>query len=78
MSEIKIFYIIISLEQHGENAIRFLARFGGQAFRYFFLDHTRANGDTVFVVQHLKEDLRGDIIRIIADDIKFAFGHDGI
>ena len=29
------------------------------------LDHTRTTGNEVFVVEHLEEDLRGDVVGII-------------
>ena len=71
----QIFYIIISLQKHGQNTVRFLAWFGRQPLGYFFLNHTRANRNTVFVIQHLKEDLTADVIRIITDHVELPFGN---
>ena len=54
----KIFDMIPSLNQHGEDAILLIARLRGHTQGYLMLDHTCATGYEVFIVEHLKEDLR--------------------
>ena len=69
----QIFYILIRLQKHGEDAVRFIARFGGQPFGYFLLDHPGTNRDTVLVIQYLKENLTTNIIWIITNHVEFPF-----
>ena len=62
----KVFDIVPRLHQHGKDAIGFRAGLGGHAQGYFVLNHTRTSGDEVAVVEHFEENLRGNIIRVVA------------
>ena len=61
----QIFYLIPCLYQYAEDTVSFAARSGGNTFGYFLLDHARTTGDNILVIQHFKEYLTGDIIRVI-------------
>ena len=62
----EILHMIPCLNQYGEDAILLVARLRGHAQGHFVLDHTRATGNEVFVVEHLEEYLRGDVVGIVA------------
>ena len=61
----QIFHFIPCLYQYAEDTVSFAARSGGNTFGYFLLDHARTTGDNILVIQHFKEYLTGDIIRVI-------------
>ena len=63
----EVFDVVPGLEQHRQNAIGFGAGAGSQAFGHLFLNHADHFGDLFPCVQHLKEDLRGDVIGEVAD-----------
>ena len=58
--------MIPRLDEDREDAILFVARLRGHAQGYLVLDHARAAGDEIFVVEHLEEDLRGDVVGVVA------------
>ncbi len=56
------------LNEHGEDAVGLRAGAGTDAVGHLLLDHAGAAGYQFLVVQHLKEDLAGDIIGIVAGE----------
>ena len=62
----QIFDIIPCLNQHGKDAVGFIARLGSHAQGYLMLYHARTAGYQLAIVDHLEEYLRGDIIGIVA------------
>lgn len=66
----EILHIIISLDKDTQDAIGLRPGRGGDALCHLPLDHSRATGDEILVLQHLKEDLGGDIIGIITREHK--------
>lgn len=67
----EIFHIVPRLHEYGEDAVGFRARAGGHAQGHFVLDHARATGDELAIVEHLEENLRGDIVGIVAREHEF-------
>ena len=61
----QIFHFIPCLYQYAKDTVCLAARSGCNTFGYLFLNHSRATGDDIFVVQHLEKDLAGNIIRVI-------------
>ena len=66
----QIFHLIPCLNQNAQDAVCLAARTGGNTFGHFFLNHSGATGNQVFVVQHFKKDLAGYIIRIVTGEDK--------
>ena len=62
----QIFDIVPRLNQDAQDTVCLIARCSGYALCHFLLYHTCATGNQLFVVQHLKEDLTGYIIGIVA------------
>ena len=62
----KILHLIPSLDENGEDAILLMTRLRGHAQGHLMLNHTSTAGNEVLVVEHLEEDLRGDVIWIVA------------
>ena len=70
----KIFDVVPRLQEHREYAIGFGARAGGKALCHLALQHTAAAHHLVFIVEHLEENLRRYVVRIVSDDAKFGIG----
>ena len=66
----KILRIVPRLYHHTEDAILLRAWLRSDAQGDLPLDHSRAARDEIFVVKHLEEDLRGDIVGIVAREHK--------
>ena len=54
------------MQEDAQYAVGLAARFFGNAFGHFFLDHAYHFGDAVFVVEYLEEYLRGNVVREVA------------
>ena len=64
--------IVPRLDEHGEDAVGLRTGLGSHAQRHLVLDHARAAGDEVAVVEHLEEDLRRDVVGVVAREHKLA------
>ena len=62
----EILHTIPGLNQYGENALLFVTRLRGHPQGHLVLNHPCTTGNEVFVVEHLEEDLRGDVVGIVA------------
>ena len=62
----EIFDMIPRLNQYGENAILLVAWLRGHAYSHLVLDHACTAGYQILIIKHLEENLRGDIIGIVA------------
>ena len=62
----KIFDIVPRLHEHGKDSVGFRAGLGGHAEGNFVLNHARAAGNEVAVVEHFEENLRGNVVGIVA------------
>ena len=62
----EILHVVPRLYHHAEDAVSLVARCGGDALSHLTLDHTRAAGDEILVVEHLEEDLGRDVVGIVA------------
>ena len=58
------------LHKHRQNAVGLTAGRRGQTLRHLALDHARAAGDEVAVVEQLEENLRRDVVRVVAREHK--------
>ena len=58
--------VVPGLNQYGKDAVLLVARLGGHADGHLVLDHTCTAGDEVLVVEHLEEDLRRDVVGVVA------------
>ena len=67
----KVLDVVPRLHQHGEDAVGLRAGLGGHAEGDFVLNHARAAGDEVAVVEHFEENLRGNVVGIIARENEF-------
>ena len=67
----KVFDVVPRLHEHGEDAVSLRAGLGGHAKGDFVLNHARAAGDEVAVVEHFEENLRGNVVGIVACDDEF-------
>ena len=67
----KVFDIVPRLHEHGEDAVSLRAGLGGHAEGDFVLNHARAAGDEVAVVEHFEENLRGNVVGIVAREDEF-------
>ena len=74
----QILDIVPSLKQHREYAVGLAAWRGGDALSHLALEHAAAAHHLIFVVEHLKQDLRRDVVGVVADDHKLLLsGHLG-
>ena len=62
----EILHVVPRLGEDGEDAVGLGARRGRHAEGHLALDHTRAAGNQLLVVEHLEKDLRGDVVGIVA------------
>ena len=62
----EIFDMIPRLNQNGENAILLVAWLRGHAYSHLVLDHACTAGYQILISKHLEENLRGDIVGIVA------------
>ena len=62
----EIFDMIPRLNQYGENAILLVAWLRGHAYSHLVLDHACTAGYQILIIKHLEENLRGDIVGIVA------------
>ena len=62
----QVFHMVPCLYQHRQDAVLLVARLRGHAYGHLMLNHARTTGNEVAVVKHLKEDLRRDVIGIVA------------
>ena len=62
----EILHIIPSLNEHTQHAIGLAAWLGSHTLCHLLLDHACATWDQVTILHHLEEDLRGDVVGIIA------------
>ena len=58
------------MEQHRENAIDLRTRTGTDALSHLALKHAAHHRDRILIVQNTEENLRRNIVRVIADDSK--------
>jgi len=68
----EILDIVPRLDEHGEDAVGLRTGLGGHAQRHLMLDHSRTAGDEVAVVEHLEEDLRRDVVGVVAREHELA------
>ena len=64
--------IVPRLDEHGEDAVDLRTGLGGHAQRHLVLNHSRTAGDEVAVVEHLEEDLRRDVVGVVAREHELA------
>ena len=62
----EIFHIIPRLNQYRQDAVLLIARLRGHTNRHLVLDHTRTTRNQILVVEHLEENLRGDVVGVVA------------
>lgn len=62
----KVFDIVPRLHQHGEDSVGFRTRLGGHAEGDLVLNHAGAAGYQIAVVEHFEENLRGNVVGIVA------------
>ena len=62
----QVLHIVPRLDEYAEDAILLIAWLGSHAHSHLVLYHTRTTGYEVFIVEHLKEDLRRNIVGIVA------------
>ena len=72
----KVFDIVPRLHQHGEDAVGFRAGLGGHAEGDFVLNHAGAAGNQIAVVEHFEENLRGNVVGIVAREHEGATAED--
>ena len=53
----QIFYIIPRLYEHRQDAVGLVARLRRHAQRHLTLNHARAAGYEILIIEHLEEDL---------------------
>ncbi len=66
------------LEQNAEYASSLRAGLGADALGHLALQHAGAAGYAVFVVKHAEEDLRGDVVGIVANDAELLAGEERV
>ena len=66
----QVFHAVPGLNQYAQNAVGLVARTSRDAFGHFLLNHARAAGNQVLVVEHLEEYLAGNIVGIVAGQYK--------
>ena len=66
----EILHVIPCLDEHRQDAVLLRAWLCGHAQGHFVLYHTRAAGYEVAVVEHFEENLRGDVVGIVAREHK--------
>ena len=64
--------IVPRLDEHGEDAVGLRTGLGGHAQRHLVLNHSCTAGDEVAVVEHLEEDLRRDVVGVVAREHELA------
>lgn len=64
--------IVPSLDEDRENAVCLRTRLGSHAQGHLTLNHARTAGDEVAVIEHFEEDLRRDIVGVVASKDKLA------
>ena len=64
----EVFHVVPRLDEHREDAVGLGARLCNHALGHLALDHARAAGDEVAVVEHLEEYLRGDVVGVVAGE----------
>ena len=62
----EVCHVVPCLYEHGEHAILLCPGLRGHAQGHLALYHARAAGDEVAVVEHLEENLRRDVVGVIA------------
>ena len=62
----KILYMVPSLNQHGQDAVLFVARLRSHTQSYLVLDHARTTGDEILIIEHFEKYLRRDVVGIVA------------
>ena len=62
----EVLHIVPRLQQYAQDAVSLASRSCRHALRYFLLYHARATGNEFLVVEHLEENLAGDIIGVVA------------
>ena len=58
--------LVIQLHQHTQYAVGLASRRSRQTLSHLFLNHARAARNEVAVIEHFKENLATDVVRIIA------------
>ena len=66
----QVFHAVPGLNQYAQNAVGFVARMSRDAFGHFLLNHARAAGNQVLVVEHLEEYLAGNVVGIVSGQHK--------
>ena len=62
----EIFDAVPTLQEYAQDAVSFRPRWGSDALGRLLLNHTRAARNVVFEVEHLKENLRRNVVRVVA------------
>ena len=66
----EVFHLVPGLNQYAQDAVRLASGAGGDAFGHFFLYHSCAARNQVFVIQHLEKNLARYVIRVVACQYK--------
>ena len=66
----EIFHVVPRLDEHAQDAILLVAGLRRHAQGHLVLNHARAAGDEVAVVEHLEENLRRDVVGVVAREHK--------
>ena len=64
----EVLHIIPRLQEDAQDTVVLVARRGCQTLGDLALEHTSAAGDALAVVKHAEEDLRGDVVGVVADE----------
>ena len=62
----EVFHVIPRLNQHRQDAVLLIARLRSHTNRHLMLDHTRTTRNQILVIEHLEENLGGDVVRVVA------------
>ena len=72
----EILHVVPRLYHHAEDAVSFVARCRGDTLSHLALNHPRAAGNEIFIVEHLEEDLGRDVVGIVAGKHKLFAAED--
>ena len=64
----EVLHIIPRLQEDAQDAVVLVAWRGRQTLGDLTLEHAGAAGDALAVVKHAEEDLRGDVVGVVADE----------
>ena len=64
----EVLHIIPRLQEDAQDAVVLVAWRRRQTLGDLTLEHTGAAGDALAVVEHTEEDLRGDVVGVVADE----------